>query len=248
MRTVFETKPPARTAIWDALETEGVARFPFPPHGRIPNFEGAAAAAERLFEHPLLANAQCIKVNPDAPQRHVRIEALERGCTVFVPTPRLRGGFKRLDPATIPAEERRSAAALSNMDAWAEPVSLDALPPLDAIVTGAVAVTRTGRRCGKGEGYSDLEYAILRERGHAPVPVATTVHPLQVVDGLPTDAHDLPLSLIVTPEEVLTVDAPPPAPTGIDWTALTEDDLDEMPILQELKARLPDDAAGPAPA
>jgi len=66
MRTVFETKPPARTAIWDALETEGVARFPFPPHGRIPNFEGAAAAAERLFEHPLLANAQCMKVNPDA--------------------------------------------------------------------------------------------------------------------------------------------------------------------------------------
>jgi hypothetical protein len=42
-----------------------------------------------------------------------------------------------------------------------------------------------GRRCGKGEGYSDLEFAILRELGHPPVPVATTVHDLQVVDSCP---------------------------------------------------------------
>ena len=109
--------------------------------------------------------------------------------TVYVHTPRLRGGFLRLDPATIPDDEKRSAAGLSNMDAWAEPVDLSALPQLDAIVTGSVAVTRTGRRCGKGEGYSDLEFAILRELGHAPVPVATTVHPLQGVESLPTDAH-----------------------------------------------------------
>jgi hypothetical protein len=37
---------------------------------------------------------------------------------------------------------------------------------LDAIICGSVAVTRDGRRCGKGEGYSDLEFAILRELGH----------------------------------------------------------------------------------
>ena len=46
-------------------------------------------------------------------------------------------------------------------------------------VTG---VTRTGKRCGKGEGYSDIEFAILRELGHPPVAVATTVHSLSVVD------------------------------------------------------------------
>jgi len=39
------------------------------------------------------------------------------------------------------------------------------MPCLDAIVCGSVAVTRDGRRCGKGEGYSDLEFAILRELG-----------------------------------------------------------------------------------
>lgn len=231
----FDDKDEAREHVWDTLDDEGVARFPFPPHGRIPNFDGAKEAAARLFAHSLLAEAQRIKVNPDAPQRHVRIGALQRGVVVYVPTPRLRGGFLRLDPASIPDGERASAAALSNMDDWAEPVPLDDLPQLDAIVTGSVAVTRDGRRCGKGEGYSDLEFAILRELGHDPVPVATTVHPLQIVDGFPTDAHDLPLSLIVTPDETLSVDNPPPPPTGIDWSALSDEDLEAMPVLAELR-------------
>jgi len=237
MQTSFENKSAARTAVWDTLESEGVARFPFPPHGRIPNFEGARQAAERLFDEPPLARAAHIKVNPDAPQRHVRIVALERGCVVYVPTPRLRGGFKRLAPRTIPDDELPAAASLSNMNQWAEPVSLDDLPALDAIVTGSVAVTRDGRRCGKGEGYSDLEYAILRELGHDPVPVATTVHPLQIVDTVPTDRHDLPLSLIVTPESTITVADPPSPPSGINWAALSEEDLDDMPVLRTLRQR-----------
>jgi len=233
----FTNKSEARTAIWDKLEEKGVARFPFPPHGRIPNFENAKTAAERLFRTPLLADAERIKVNPDAPQRYVRIEALRRGCVVYVPTPRLRGGFKRLDPSAIPGDEVPAAASLSNMDQWAEPVSLDDLPALDAIVTGSVAVTRDGQRCGKGEGYSDPEYALLRELGHDPVPVATTVHPLQIVDAFPTDRHDLPLALIVTPDETIAVDDPSVPPDGIEWSALSDDDLDEMPVLQSLRDR-----------
>jgi len=233
----LETKDAARQHVWDRMEAEGVARFPFPPHGRIPNFANAQAAAERLFETPLFQNARRIKVNPDAPQRTVRIEALRRGLTVYVPTPRLRGGFKRLDPAEILLEKRKPAASLSNMDDWAEPVDLDDLPQLDAIVTGSVAVTRDGRRCGKGEGYSDLEFAIMRELGHDPVPVATTVHPLQRVDALPADAHDLPLSLIVTPVETIQVEDPPDPPRGIDWAAITDQDLNEMPVLKTLSDR-----------
>jgi 5-formyltetrahydrofolate cyclo-ligase len=132
-----------------------------PPHGRIPNFAGAAAAAERLFEVEPWQSARCIKVNPDAPQRPVRAAALRRGITVFVPTPCLRAGFKRLDPARIAEEQIEAASSLSKGDRFAEAVPLEALPAMDAIVCGSVAVTRDGRRCGKGEGYSDLEYAIL---------------------------------------------------------------------------------------
>jgi 5-formyltetrahydrofolate cyclo-ligase len=50
-------------------------------------------------------SARAIKVNPDSPQRPLRAEALRRGITVFVPTPRLRGGFKKLDPRRIPPDK-----------------------------------------------------------------------------------------------------------------------------------------------
>ena len=85
---------------------------------------------------------------------------------------------------------------------------------MDAIVCGSVAVTRNGRRCGKGEGYSDLEFGLLRELGHPAVPVATTVHDVQIVVALPWDATDLPLSVIVTPTRVVRVKRPPPPPVA----------------------------------
>jgi 5-formyltetrahydrofolate cyclo-ligase len=121
MQTHFEVKSAARQAVWDALDEQGAARFPFPPHGRIPNFDGAPTAAERLFAQEPFASADRIKVNPDAPQRHVRIEALHRGCTVYVPTPRLRGGFKRLDPAAISDDDRTTAASLSSASTGRRP-------------------------------------------------------------------------------------------------------------------------------
>lgn len=231
----FETKGAARTWVWDALEEAGAARFPFPPHGRIPNFDGAKAAADRLLEQGVIQGADRVKVNPDAPQRYVRERLLAHGVEVYVPTPRLRGGFSRLDPASIPAKRYDKAAALSTMDEWAQPVRLDDLAAMDAIVTGSVAVSRDGHRAGKGEGFSDLEYAILQELGHGECPVATTVHPLQIVDGLPHDATDLPLALIVTPENAVEVEVPPPAPDGIDWDLLGEARIEAMPVLAQLR-------------
>jgi 5-formyltetrahydrofolate cyclo-ligase len=220
--------------VWDTLQERKLARFPFPPHGRIPNFVGAEAAARRLVDALDLRRVRRVKVNPDAPQRPLRALLLEQGVTLFVPTPRLKGGFKRLDPEKIPGEDRKKAAGLSQMDKWAEPVEVRDLPEMDWIVAGSVAVTRSGRRAGKGEGYSDLEYAILRELGHPETPVATTVHALQFVDELPLEHTDIPLSLIVTPDELVDVRTPPSAPRGIDWELLSEEDLEAMPVLREL--------------
>lgn len=234
MARTFPDKDAARVYVWDVLQRERAARFPFPVDGRIPNFAGAEAAAERLLGLPPLRRARQVKVNPDSPQRPVRKKLLEQGVTVYVPTPRLTSGFKRLDPARIPQGKYAEAAGLSRMDRWAEPVALHDLPAMDAIVTGSVAVTRAGRRCGKGHGYGDIEYAILRELGHPPAPVLTTVHDLQILDDFPADAHDLPVHWIATPEQVIEVDDPPPAPAGIDWAALPDDAMEAMPLLREL--------------
>jgi 5-formyltetrahydrofolate cyclo-ligase len=231
----FSSKAEARHAVWDALTENKAARFPFPTHGRIPNFAGAKQAAERLMAHPIFKDVECIKVNPDSPQRYVREEALKRGIMVIVPTPRLKGGFKKFDPTKIPPDKYAEAANLSTSERWAEEVPLKALPGIDLIVTGSVAVTRDGRRCGKGHGYGDLEYAIYRELGHPPAAVVTTVHMLQVVNEFPTDPHDLPVSLIATPEEVIEVANPPPSPEGVDWERLPARALEEMPVLRSLR-------------
>ena len=65
----FANKRAARQWVWDRLAAEGVARFPFPPHGRIPNFAGAEVAAVRLLDTEPWKSATASKVNPDSPQR-----------------------------------------------------------------------------------------------------------------------------------------------------------------------------------
>jgi 5-formyltetrahydrofolate cyclo-ligase len=231
----FASKQEAREAVWDLLASERAARFPFPAHGRIPNFAGAEQAAERLLAHRLFKGVRRIKVNPDAPQRAVRLGALQRGITVIVPTPRLKGGFRLFDPQRIPEEHLGDAATLSRGGPWAQSVSADALPSVDLIVTGCVAVTPDGKRCGKGHGYGDLEYAIFRELGYPEVPVLTSVHELQLVDDFPADSHDLPVWVIATPERIVEVARPRPAPTEIDWSMLSDQDLEDMPLLKTLR-------------
>jgi len=235
MATRFKEKADARSTVWDLLQEKRVACFPFPPHHRIPNFSGAKKAAEALFKEEPWASAENMKVNPDAPQRFVRELALRRGVVLFVPTPRLRGGFFRVDPATIPPDKIREAASLSKGAQWATPIPLESLPRIDAIVTGSVAVTVGGKRCGKGEGYADLEYAILREMGLPAVPVATTVHDFQVVEDFPTEDSDLPLSLIVTPTRTIHTGAKEISSPRIHWSRLDEARLKEMPVLNDLR-------------
>lgn len=234
----FRDKAAAREAVWSALTRERAARFPFPVRGRIPNFAGAREAAARLLAHPAFAKVRVIKVNPDSAQRWVRQGALARGITVVTPTPRLKGAFRVLDPARIPKDRHAEAASIKRGGRWGRDVALSDLPRIDLVVMGSVAVTAKGARVGKGHGYADLEYGILRALGNPRVPVATSVHELQILGGFPTEAHDLPVSIIATPERIIEVIRPPRAPSGIDWKRLPPEALAEMPILEDLRRLL----------
>ncbi len=232
----FDEKPDARTYVWEKLQETGAARFPFPPTGRIPNFAGAKEAALRLLEHPLFQEAKVVKINPDSPQRPLREEALRQGKVVIVPTPRLRAGFLRFDPARIAEEDYRDASMMSRWEPFAETIPLDDFPIVDLIVTGCVAVTRRGKRAGKGHGYSDLEYAILQELGQPPVPVITTVHDDQIVEDFPVEDHDIHLSVVATPTEIWQIEGlKNDGPSKIFWELLTDEDLEKMPVLKQLK-------------
>lgn len=235
------TKAEARARAYAALRAAKAARFPFPIEGRIPNFVGAEAAARRLRELPAYKAARAVKVNPDAPQLPVRAMVLQDGKTLYMPSPRLRGGFIRIRPEDVPAGEERRAASLSRSGEYGEEISLARLAddlaahPVGLVVAGSAAVTRRGARAGKGEGYADMEYAVLRELGLPHVPVVTTVHPAQIVDEFSLDPHDLPLDYIITPEETIATGTPYPKPEGIAWDLLTYDDLQAMPVLAQLR-------------
>ncbi len=231
-------KQALRERVWDDLEEAGVARFPFPPHGRIPNFAGAEAAADRLAETPEWAAADAIKANPDAPQLPARRRALAEGKTVYMAVPRLADErpFLELDPAEL--EDPDAAATVSGMDEHGEPVSPEAVPDIDLVLAGSVAVTEAGARVGKGEGYSDLEWAVLVGLGRVGenTAVATTVHERQVIDDAPEPApHDVPLDLVVTPERTVRTDTPYDRPDGVDWSLLDDERLEEIPVLRRLR-------------
>jgi 5-formyltetrahydrofolate cyclo-ligase len=235
---VRSAKRALRERIWDRLEREGWARPPRPVHGRIPNFAGAAAAAARLTQQPVWKGARVIKCNPDAPQRPVRRAALQAGKVVLMPTPRLRRGFLVLDPSAIPPTRLEEASSIAGAFRLGRPVDLAALPPPDLIVVGSVAVAPDGARVGKGEGYSELEYGILADRGvvDSRTPVVTTVHDVQVVDRIPVEPFDVPVDVIITPTRVIETATALARPRGILWEYVTDAMLAAMPVLREGRA------------
>ena len=235
--TMVEDKAALRLRFWKALEQAGAARFPG-ARGRIPNFTGAEAAAGQLFSCEEWQRAHRIKCNPDSPQRPVRRAALETGKVIYMAVPKLadRRPFIKLDPADLSPEQLWKASSIRGAGEFGHPVTVDEMPKLDLLVTGSVAVTREGARLGKGGGYSDIEYGLLREAGKITeeTPVATTVHPAQIApDGtIPMTSHDISLDLIATPEEFVRCARPFDRPGGILWDELEQEKRDAIPVLQ----------------
>jgi 5-formyltetrahydrofolate cyclo-ligase len=213
-----------------------VSTFPRPVRGRIPNVKDADAAAERLASTPEFQSARVVKVNPDSPQRGVRFRVLKAGKLLLMPTPRLREGFLLLDPAQIPPNRLFAASSISGAFALATPVGLNELPSIDLLVFGSVAVTEHGDRVGKGEGYAELEFAVLRTLDRVPedIVIATTVHDEQVVDQIAHEHFDVRLDLICTASRTIRTRRRGGRPPGILWDRLSADRRGEMPILEEL--------------
>jgi 5-formyltetrahydrofolate cyclo-ligase len=229
-------KQEVRERVWRLLEEGGASRFPG-TRGRIPNFTGAERAAERLAGVEAWREAAVVKANPDAPQLPVRVRALEDGKVVYMAVPRLRSSkpFVLLDPSETPTSPRR-AASIRGAARAGRPVHAGRVRRVDLVVCGTVAVNRRGVRVGKGGGYSDLEFGLLAERGLIDdrTSIATTVHPLQLLDEeLPETDHDFRVDLVVTPDEVIRCRRAR-RPPGILWDHLDPDRRREIPALAAL--------------
>jgi 5-formyltetrahydrofolate cyclo-ligase len=235
------SKSEIREHVWRLLEVRRAARFPG-PKGRIPNFVGAEQAALALQALPIWGRSRIIKVNPDAPQLPVRRMALREGKTVYVPVPKLREEecFIELAPAQL-GKNLAKAASIKGAALYGRAVRAPEVRPLDLIICGSVAVNGQGARVGKGGGYSDLEFGLLRDAGAVTehTPILTTIHPLQIVpwdvEMLP---HDIPVDWIVTSEGPLRCGSRYRKPGGIYWEFLTDERIATIPTLRRLHGRL----------
>ena len=230
------TKAEIRQRVWQTIEREGVGRFPGTT-GRIPNFVGAEHAAQLLREMAVWRRALVVKINPDAPQLPVRRLALAEGKILYMAVPRLRAEkcFIEIDPQRF-GKRATLAASIAGACKYGRPVSPREMRPVDLIVCGSVGVARDGARVGKGGGYCDLEYGLLREEGKVreSTPILTTVHPVQILsERLSMLPHDLPVDFLVTPTEVIATRPAHPRPRGIYWDLLRPLKINAIPLLRK---------------
>ncbi|XP_018321207.1 methenyltetrahydrofolate synthase domain-containing protein isoform X2 [Agrilus planipennis] len=240
-----DTKKTIRKKVWEYMENNNIAIFPRPVYFRIPNFKGREEAAKKLLELEIFQNSKFIEVNPDKPQEPARILVLEQGKALYVPVPRLKEGL--LKHITVPENaskpQIRSAVSRRGLDEKGKLINIDDKINLDLLVVGSVAVSKLGQRIGKGRGYADLEYAILKEMKAVDdsTVIVTLVHDCQVFEEIPSNLFqpfDVPVDYIITPTQIIEVKTSLSRPPGIIWNLLSKRRLNVMPVLKLLKEKV----------
>lgn len=197
-------KQKLRAKIWTLLEKRGIARFPIPVKGRIPNYVGARKAALQLRKMLAWKRAKRIFCNPDFAQRDVREFALKDEKLLIVASPRLKKGLLQIDPKLVKGNEK-AAATIRGLLEFGIPIK--SIPKIDLVVQGSVAVDSAGNRLGKGSGYGDKEIKMLKSAGAIGkgTPIVTLVHDAQILERIPAEPHDEKINLIITPTRIVYV-------------------------------------------
>ncbi len=230
----MDDKQPIRERVWRQIDGDPELGRPPGAAGRIPNFAGAEAAAERLIELGEWQQARVIKSNPDTPQLPVRAAAIEAGKLLYMAVPKLsaEAPFFALQKSALRVRGSE-AATIDGARAHGVLTPLEKVASVDLIVCGSVAVNEQGVRIGKGGGYADLEFALLAELGLVGegTLIATTVHDVQVLsESLPETAHDFRVDVIATPTRLIRC-ARAARPRGICWEDLDEEKITAIPLL-----------------
>jgi len=239
-----------RERVWSQLRevARPDSRFAWDFGEFIADYEGSDAGADRLLELADDRDCGTWLVTPDNNLDPLRERLIERSIPFLMPTYGIRRGFLSLDPADVPDGQAAFAATLDGMTRFADRVPLETLeadhPPLDIMVTGASFVTPDGLRMGKGHGFFDLEWAMLRRVGLATADtlVVAAVHDVQLLpeadapSGMVAD-HDTVVDHVVTPTRTHRVEGERRKPSGIHWPLLTEAEIRSIPPLETLWKR-----------
>lgn len=237
-----EEKAGYRLTVWERLKryARPDSRFHWDFSKFIPDFKGSVRCAERVRDLPVYRKARLLFITPDNCLEYFR-ELCIRDRKPFLMTPyAIRRDFFYLDPGRVPRGMESLASTLDGIERYASPVSLRKMMRfgrVDMLVTGVSIVNTKGIRYGKGTGFFDIEWAILRELGMVDdaTPIVAVAHDCQVVDTeFPYAPHDTIVDYIVTPRRTLRVESTKRKPMGIDWRLLPHELFESIPPLQEL--------------
>ena len=183
--------------------------------------------------------ANTIMIPPDQAQLQVRINAVMDGKRLIMATPGLRDGFYLLKKETIKVTNLKGAVRSSGVRRFGIRLATTRheIGTVDLMATGAVAVGLQGERIGKGSGYFDLEYMILREIGSVEetTPICALVDECQVLEKVPMEEKDVAVDLICTPTRIITTERSLQRPVKIPWDLLPEKHCKGMRPLRELR-------------
>ena len=130
---------------------------------------------------------------PSEPETREAIGALSaRGVQVFAPVSHA-GGVMEWTPVDANTPERPGPGGMPEPDIGVGATST--LISVDVVICPAAAVDDTGTRLGWGGGYYDRFLADLS----AETPVFALVFDNDVITGLPREAHDIPVTGVITP-------------------------------------------------
>ncbi|XP_035228887.1 methenyltetrahydrofolate synthase domain-containing protein-like isoform X2 [Stegodyphus dumicola] len=226
MSSTLQTKEAFRQRVWSYMEEKNIALFPRPVYNRIPNFQGAYEACNKVKQLREFQASNTIKANK----------------TLLVPTPRLiKGLFNKITPPPNSSKHiLRMCSTSEGLKHHSVKIGLNSKIKVDLVIIGSVAVSIKGHRIGKGEGYADMEFAMMATMGavNSNTTVITTVHDCQVFESLPDELfgeHDVPVDIIVTPTKVIYCEPRLPKPSHIIWSLLTEEKINKIPILKILR-------------
>jgi len=226
------------------MEMKNEILYPHPVHGRIPNFRNNPDCSTNLAQLEEFQRARVIEICPSLAQEHLRLFSLAEGKVLLTPAPSIDNAlFYKLDPKFLHVHDLSRAATKSGTAALGTIVNLTAVGNIhvDIVVVASVVVNPiTGARLGKGKGYGDIEYAMMRQLGACDdtTLVVTTVHESQLLDDLPASVmteHDLPVNVVITPQRIIYTQNKFLCPKAINWNDIDNETMLNLPVLKEFK-------------
>jgi 5-formyltetrahydrofolate cyclo-ligase len=163
---------------------------------------GVKAQLDRLVADLGATSISCFLSTPTEPGTHEFIvDAVRRGIRVLLPITRTDG---LLDWAVADADGDIVEGLFGLPEPAGGVLSPLAVNDVDLLVIPAAAVDRTGMRLGWGRGYFDKTIGSMER---CP-PVYAVIFDSELVDEVPRELHDQPVTGVVTPTQTVVL-APP---------------------------------------